>query len=160
MFPFNFLLLLGKFLKALPYIVLVCVVIFGVAKLGSCAGGLSDSKQVLKADLETQKEANGILEESNKNNSKTINQLSKSSQVTLDTVVKQSDDEKKLGQATSKRELDLKKKLDDVIKTYQSNPKSLDNMHKKDLQISTIQINSVWESYCSGSTDIQCKAPS
>ena len=160
MFPFSFMILLGKFLKALPYIVLVGVIIFGVAKLGSCSGGLSDSKAVLNAHLETQKEINVILKESNDANNKTVNDLSKSSQVSLDTVVKQSADEKKLTEVASKRELDLKNKLAEVLKNYQNDPKSLETMRKKDLQISTIQINSVWESYCSESADTQCKAPS
>lgn len=152
---------LRKFLKFLPYVGIVAIIIFGVVKLESCTGGLSESKEVLKVKLDTQKQINGILKESNKDNVETIKDLGKSSQVTLDTVVKQTVDEKKISDAANAREIEVKKKLADALKSYHDSSKDLEAMKQKDLSISTIQINSVWGAYCDGSTtDPQCKAAS
>ena len=162
MFTLGFLKMFSGLLKSGPYIILAGILAFSALQLKSCREDMVQSqKETVIAKKETQDQKDAVVKQANDEKEQTIIKLEKSSQVTLDTTVNQTNQEKKVYQVASDREVKVKQELAKVLNTYNNSIKDLDASRLKDTQISTIQINSIWQSYC-GMTpdDIQCKEPS
>lgn len=143
-----------KSLKLLPILAVIGILGFGGFKIYSYVNEASAAKEEVKVAGA----AVAVLKETNQENVITIQNQAKTADVNLNTVVKQTQDEKVISIAVSKRELDVKKKLADVINTYEASAKDAANVAEKDVSISTIQINSIWGAYCEGTpSNSQCK---
>jgi uncharacterized membrane protein YhiD involved in acid resistance len=150
---------LGSFLKVLPYLLAIVLVLVLISNFKSCTNsfGFTESKDSLKAKITQRDDANKKLEDANKENVKAVETIQKSSDVSVSTIDKNLTSKQKITEAAEKQEIAVKQKLNTVIKSFEESPKTLEDMRKKDADMSTIQIASLWDAYCSGtSSDSQC----
>lgn len=137
--------------KLIPLIALVGLVLWGISNIVSCSAAKLETKiakqEVIINDLG---QANSSLADIN------VKQK-ESSKVDLDIVVDVKDKEIKSTKVFNKKEIELSKKIADVNKQFDNSSKTLENEKQKIDSVSSIQIDSLWSSYCDASTNsTQC----
>jgi len=148
---------LGGFLKILPYIILVCIFLFTAIKFKSCTEVFTESKEDLRAKIVQKDAANTKLQEANKENVKAVETIQKSANVSVASIGSNLSEKQKITDKAQKQEISVKQKLGAVIKKYEESAKTLDDIKEKDTEMSTVQIASLWDAYCGGtSLDSQC----
>jgi predicted secreted Zn-dependent protease len=135
---------LSFILKSLPYILIICVTIFVVTKLQSCSV-FGPTKVQLEQAVEKKDIVIKEVQNANKDLADTIVEIKKSNNITVDVIDKSNKKEKSIIAKKIQIENKVKKQIEEVkVVNLDSTIRSEEI---KQTKISTIQIESIWDTY-------------
>lgn len=111
------------------------------------------------AQLTKFKENNDLLISLNKANAAEVKRLTESNKVTITAVVDLNKGIQETKEKLAVVQKDTTTKITVVKKKYKDIPKTPESTQAEATEISTIQINALWATFCDNNTDPLCKAP-
>jgi gas vesicle protein len=134
--------IIGNIINALPIVLMVGIVLWGGHHLIN----------YLTKDLKNKVTQQGIvikdLGDTNKDLKENVIKIDKSKDLTIEIIENKIDQQKKISKKVSNIESVLDKKIKEIDKVYEDSPKAVLDIENHADQLSSAEIDSIWQTYC------------
>lgn len=145
-------------LKALPIVALITIISFVTLRFTSCSETFFKQKEINRVESANKVEVINDLTKAAIENNKAVEVLNNTNALNIKSLNESTAQEKSIMSASQQKALVVKEKISQIKENYQKLPETPENIKIKKAAVSTILINSVWDTYCDTNQNEKCEA--